>query len=1157
MRIVNQGTRVPKLIQSVSVIAVATLLSNAAFAQNALDDDLSAQGFSISMAGAEEPKPNKKNDREIDLQTVGVPARIQVKFEGINPVRTLGAKVQSKHNENHAGETVVFSTSANYPAFINRAEIRIFESTSRQNKLLEIVPAPVNGTVRWKPPIARKDALRYVLRVYDEKGRYDESYAHSVFEPETALKTTNVPSESKRDGTIRQRYIPLQGGVVTVFGTADAGEPVTVTNESVPASENGAFSVTRNLPAGTALVEVGYSSQGKRESLIRPIEIPASQWHYVGILDITAGHRIEDQQSSNTPDFERNYIDGRVAYYVSGKTQSGWSITSSADTGEGDIEEIFQQLDKKNPTSVLDRLSDDDLYPTYGDDSSSYDDTPTSGRVYLRAERGDTRALWGDFKTDVSSGGLLSNTRSLYGAEIRTALPARTQNGKSRLNVVTYAAQPETLPQTDILRGTGGSVYFLSRQDVNGQSETVIIEVVDPDTSRVIATKALQVGEDYQLDYLQGVITLSEPLSSASSVGNLIPSAGGDYDVNLVVQYEYTPTTGDIDGFSLGGRAEAWLTDQLRFGVTGMKESTGTADQKMVSTDLRFEFAPRSFIEAEVAQTEGPGFGRTVSSDGGLTLADEVAANGDQANAYRIDSQIDFVDLNLKQKGALDLYFERIEAGFTTLNKSITKDQVLIGGKLSVELSESSKLSAAAENFQEHRGDYKRSGKLVVSHEMSARWSVDAGIEYQNKKSIGDEDATGKRTDANGRLTYQPTETFKTWLLGQATVHQSGGLSRDDRVGAGAEWQISEKLTVAAELSDGTTGLGATSRLTYAPTKDQEIYVGYTLDPTRSLDGYDLHGRDNGKIVVGSKTKHSEKLSSYGETTFDLFGERYASTRTTGVTYKPTALWSVSGTVESGVVRDKHNGDIDRDAFSLGASYKEEKQFSSNARFEYRRDRGDDRDEEADTYAVKAGFGYSKNVNARLLGNLNALISGSRGDSIRDGEYVKGTLGYAIRPTLSEQFNLLFKYSYLHDLPGADQVTFNGSDEGDAQRSHVVSVDLDYDLTSSLTLGGKYGYRISEVAQRGTNDFDASSAHLGIARLNWHLVKNWDAMLEARVMYGVETETVATGALFGAYRHIGENLKLGVGYEWGQVSEDLTDLDYRNSGVFVNLIAKL
>lgn len=40
------------------------------------------------------------------------------------------------------------------------------------------------------------------------------------------------------------------------------------------------------------------------------------------------------------------------------------------------------------------------------------------------------------------------------------------------------------------------------------------------------------------------------------------------------------------------------------------------------------------------------------------------------------------------------------------------------------------------------------------------------------------------------------------------------------------------------------------------------------------------------------------------------------------------------------------------------------------------------------------------------------------------------------------------------------------------------------------------------------------------------------------------------------YRHIGNNAKIGVGYEWGDVSDDLTGIQYANQGVFLNLIAK-
>ena len=41
-----------------------------------------------------------------------------------------------------------------------------------------------------------------------------------------------------------------------------------------------------------------------------------------------------------------------------------------------------------------------------------------------------------------------------------------------------------------------------------------------------------------------------------------------------------------------------------------------------------------------------------------------------------------------------------------------------------------------------------------------------------------------------------------------------------------------------------------------------------------------------------------------------------------------------------------------------------------------------------------------------------------------------------------------------------------------------------------------------------------------------------------------------------AYRHVGNNAKIGMGYEFGNVSDDLTDINYSNQGLFLNLIAK-
>ena len=40
------------------------------------------------------------------------------------------------------------------------------------------------------------------------------------------------------------------------------------------------------------------------------------------------------------------------------------------------------------------------------------------------------------------------------------------------------------------------------------------------------------------------------------------------------------------------------------------------------------------------------------------------------------------------------------------------------------------------------------------------------------------------------------------------------------------------------------------------------------------------------------------------------------------------------------------------------------------------------------------------------------------------------------------------------------------------------------------------------------------------------------------------------------YYHVNENFKVGLGYNFTDFSDDLTDLSYRSRGVFVNLLGK-
>ena len=47
------------------------------------------------------------------------------------------------------------------------------------------------------------------------------------------------------------------------------------------------------------------------------------------------------------------------------------------------------------------------------------------------------------------------------------------------------------------------------------------------------------------------------------------------------------------------------------------------------------------------------------------------------------------------------------------------------------------------------------------------------------------------------------------------------------------------------------------------------------------------------------------------------------------------------------------------------------------------------------------------------------------------------------------------------------------------------------------------------------------------------------------------------GALATVSRYVGDHLKLGLGYNFTDFSEDLTDLSYQHHGVFLNLTGSM
>lgn len=1140
---------------------------------------------------------DRQRQTDVDLSAVD----IQVKYDGLDAGTLLNVSTVPVKRTYKAGEEVRFLATSNYPAFIERAEIRIYDRKGRDSKKpVATVPVAVNGEAGWVMPDADEADFVYVLRVYDGKGRYDETVPLALSRTDRDLKPDPQQEKAVAPGMGEDRTaiknIPVSGGAVTVHGRhVPPGYAVQVFGEEIPIDPKQAFVVQRILPPGDHAVDVKVKGASKTGGLSfsRDVNIPDNDWFYVALADLTIGKRTGDARIEEVRpgEYDEVYSKGRLAFYLKGKIKGKYLLAAAADTAEDDLDQLFRNLDSQDPRRILRRLDPDDYYPVYGDDSTFLEDAPTKGKFYVRLERGDSQVMWGNYKTQITGTEFLPSDRALYGASGVYRSEETTSFGERRTEVTAYAAQPDTLPQREEFLGTGGSAYFLKRQDIVEGSETVRVETRDPVTGRIIERRVLVYGDDYSFDYMQGVIILRRPLSSMTGTSDPVRNGAlGGGRLYLTVQYEFEPVAGDVDGYVYGGRAQHWINDKVRVGVTGMDDSTELADQKAYGADVTVRHSENTFLKAEVAHSKGRGFDLTQSSDGGLTWGTTEPSyygdpNDDEGSAYRVEGQVDLKDLGARIKGRIGGYYEQKEAGFSTLFDNVFIDQRIWGAHADVDLTDKTGLKLTYDDFTDDSGQIRRDGSGSVSHQFDEHWKISFGVTYTELMSplaisSGKSGYDGSRLDAGVRVDYRIDDDRSVYAFGQGTLDRSGDIDRNDRAGVGAKVQLTDKIGMEGEVSYGTHGIGALAGVTYDPNADSRYYLGYKIDPDRAFDLHntrDLFGTDKGTVVLGMRRKMSELLSAYSESNYDMFGSRNSLTQTYGVVYTPDAMWTVDGGLEIGRVRDDtvnpdtdtQYEDFDRYAPSFALGYKdEERGINARVRGEVRIERSDNGTRDQNTYLFTAGLGWKTNPDWRLLTHVDAVLSDSESTEtfFANTDYVEASVGYAYRPVDNERLNALFKYTWLYDLPGNDQLISGatGDQFAPAQRSHIVSADFIYDLFPWLSVGGKYGFRYGEVRYRTNNgsgsnfeeEWQQSSAHLGIIRTDLHLIKSWDLLLEGRVMHMPEAETTDYGALAAVYRHIGNNFKVGVGYNFGRFSDDLRDLTLDDEGVFLNAVGK-
>ncbi len=1084
-------------------------------------------------------------------------------------------------------QTVDFRWYSNYPHWVVRPELRVLPSDgSSEAPPIAVVTTtdPSEPEFRWTVDVPEGlEQVRYVVRVYDREGRYDETaprVLHIVDRDYAAADRDRADREALIGYGENHRAIaniPVQGVAVTVNGDrVDPRARVTVLGQVVPVGDNGRFAARQLLPAGTHAVTVSIlAPDGTRQDHTRDVDVGEREWFHVALADFTLGKNSVDGPAALVTgrDTRRyrgeSYLDGRLAFYLKGDIGAATTLTASADTREQPFGDLFSNFGARDPLALLRRLDANYAYPVYGDDGMLVEDAPTQGKFHLRLDRYDTRLMWGSFQTPVTGTDLVRFNRGLYGAEFRHRGLATTAYGERRTQATVFGADPGTVGARDEYHATGGSLYYLRYTDILLGSERVMVEVRDRESGLVLESSTLVPFQDYEVNALQGRVMLRSPLAAIAASRGLVRTGALSGDpVHLVVTYEYTPTAIKLDQFTTGGRLSHWFGDHVLVGLTGYHQDGTTLGQQLFSGDVTLRYRPGTYLTVERARSEGVGSGSMASIDGGysFTPIETSATVGSDAGASRVELGINFAELREgPARGTLGAYWQNRANGFAAPGQFAMEGVSQGGGHLNLPLNDRLGLRAKADIREGSRSGSARSLELGGDLDLTETLRLQAGVRQEQRASgmFGGNSSllseVGDRTDMIGVLGYHPVDSlgaprrYHLYALAQGTVRRDDGRTANDRYGVGGGLRVSDRVTLTSEVSDGTGGWGGKIASAYQVSDRSSLYLNYLMDTDRADQG--VRGR-TGNLAAGGRVRYSE--------TSTLFAERRQQTsehgpsglmHAFGLDLAPTDRWNWGVKLEAGSVSEPTLGDIDRQSASLFAGYAADR-FRWSGALEYRV-------EEGDTYGQRTSWlsrnavGVQLDSGWRALGRANIALSTAPNHAIGlDANYTELVAGLAYRPLDGGRVNALFRYTYLYDQAAPGQLGAHNDFNPYAQRSHVLAADAVVRVTRLVSVGGKIGHRTGEIRDRSQDDaaWQRSGAWLAIARGDLHVVRQWDVIGEYRRLWVTESGDVRSGALVGVYRQIGGSLRLGVGYNFTNYSDDLTDMSYRSRGWFVNLL---
>jgi uncharacterized repeat protein (TIGR01451 family) len=501
--------------------------------------------------------------------------------------------------------------------------------------------------------------------------------------------------------------------------------------------------------------------QNHQQEIRTWLEPGARDWILVGLAEGTVGYNtLSGHLEPLGPDAPEDkwYSDGRVAFYAKGSIKGEWLATLAFDTGKSW---------DKDPDSLYQEIDPDQYFTLYGDGSRQDYDAASSRKLYVKIERRQFYALFGDYNTGLTINELARYTRQFNG--IKSELKTR------HLGLNLFANQTGHGFRRQEIRGDGTSgMYYLPSRDLVINSEEITLETRDRFRSEIIvSSRKLTRHLDYSIGYDDGSLYFKEPIPSKDE--NLNP-------IFIVVTYETRSRDGDYNNF--GGRGSVTTArGKLELGTTFIHQEESTGQGELLGWDGRYRFGSQTELKGEYVLTDTDLNGRKA----GYLAELKNTAGRLGARAYARQNEVGF---GLGQQN-------RSEAGTRKLG-------------VDLDWKMNSRLTLKSQTW---RQDNLKTGARRDNAEGRLQWresffSLHAGGRWATDRFTDREDYVSTQVTGGGEISTKNRRLKLTADHEQSLDGKDRNVDYPTRTTLGAEFEVIHNLNLLGryELTNGAAG---------------------------------------------------------------------------------------------------------------------------------------------------------------------------------------------------------------------------------------------------------------------------------------------------------------------------------------------------------------